>query len=118
MKIFIFANSAEDTDDLFIFANSAEDTDDLFIFANSAEDTDDLGHHCLPSTCLPVFRMKRVTGLQIRVHTGKLFFLLLNQTICCGYSKHMFKLMSKEINAVLDALTILIWTHGVNVNSE
>ena len=27
------------------------------------------------------------TGLQIRVCTGKLFFLSLNQNICCGYSK-------------------------------
>ena len=27
------------------------------------------------------------SGLQIRVRTGKLFFLFLNQNICCGYSK-------------------------------
>ena len=27
------------------------------------------------------------TGLQIRVRTRKLFFLFLNQNICCGYSK-------------------------------
>ena len=63
-------------------------------------------------------------GLQIRVCTGKLFFLFLNQNICCGYSKepsqwdasfehpkHMFKLIGKEINAILGAQTILIWTH-------
>ena len=28
-----------------------------------------------------------ITGLQIRVRNGKLFFLLLNQNKCCGYSK-------------------------------
>ena len=27
------------------------------------------------------------SGFQIRVRTGKLFFLFLNQNICCGYSK-------------------------------
>ena len=55
-----------------------------------------------------------LTGLQINVRTWKLFFLFLNQNICCGYSKepsqwdgsfehpkHMFKLMAKEINAIL-----------------
>ena len=69
---------------------------------------------------------KSLSGLQIRVRTGKLFFLLLNQYICCGYSKetsqsdgsfehpkHMLKLMGKEINAILGAQTILIWTHGL-----
>ena len=48
----------------------------------------------------------------------KLFFLSLNQNICCGYSeepsqwdgsfehsKHMFNLMGKEINAILCAQT-------------
>ena len=28
-----------------------------------------------------------ITGLQIRVCTGKLFFLFLNQNICSGYLK-------------------------------
>ena len=37
------------------------------------------------------------SGLQIRVHIGKLFSLFLIQNICCGYSKHMFKLMGKKI---------------------
>ena len=50
-------------------------------------------------------------GLQIRAHTGKVFFLFL--IICCGYSKDMFKLMGNEINAVLGAQTILIRTYGV-----
>ena len=63
-------------------------------------------------------------GLQIRVHTGKLFFLFLNQNICYGYSKepsqrdgslehpkYMFKLMDKEIITILGAQTILIWTY-------
>ena len=56
------------------------------------------------------------SGLQIRVRTGKLFFLFLNQNIGCGYTKepsqrdssfehpkHMFKLMGEEINAILGA---------------
>ena len=29
----------------------------------------------------------KIAGLQIRVCTRKLFFLFLNQNICCGYSK-------------------------------
>ena len=54
----------------------------------------------------------------------KLFFLFVNQNICCGYSKypsqwdgsfenpkHLFKLMGKEINAIKGAQTILIWTY-------
>ena len=58
------------------------------------------------------------------MHTGKLFFLFLNQNICCGYSKELsqwdssfehpkrtFKLMGLEINAILGAKTILIWTY-------
>ena len=65
-----------------------------------------------------------LAGLQIRVCTGMLFFLLLNQNICCGYYKepsqwdgsfehlnHIFKLMGKEIHALLDVQTILVWTH-------
>ena len=72
-----------------------------------------------------------IAGLQIRVCTGKLFFLLLNQNICCGYSKepsqwagsfghpkHMFNLMGKEINTILCAQTILIWTHAIFVYEE
>ena len=60
------------------------------------------------------------SGLQIRVHTGKL-----NQNICFVYSKelpqwddsfklpnHTFKFMGKEIYAIFGAQTILIWTYG------
>ena len=60
----------------------------------------------------------------MRVRTGKLFFLFPNQSICYGYSKepsqcdgsfehpkHMFKLIGKEINAIVGAQTILIWTY-------
>ena len=58
-----------------------------------------------------------IAGLQIRVCTGKLFFLFLNQDICCRYSKelsrYMFKLMGMEINAILGAQTILIWTYVI-----
>ena len=72
----------------------------------------------------PVIKGLYLTGLQIRVRTGILFLLYVNQNICCGYSKepsqwegsfehtkHMFKLMCKEINAILGAQTILIWTY-------
>ena len=65
-----------------------------------------------------------VSHLQIKVYTVKSFFLFLNQNICCGYSKepsqwdgsiehpkHKFKLMGKEINAILGAQMILIWTY-------
>ena len=34
-------------------------------------------------------QMQHFTRLQIRVRTGKLFFLFLNQNICCGYSKEL-----------------------------
>ena len=53
-------------------------------------------------------------GPQIRERNRKLFFLFLNQNICCGYSKelsrwdcsfehpkHMFKLMGKKIFTIL-----------------
>ena len=63
-------------------------------------------------------------GIQIRAHTGKLYFLFLNRNICCGYSKepskwdgsfghpkHMFQLMGKEIDAILGTQTIRIWTY-------
>ena len=69
-----------------------------------------------------------IAGLQIRVGTGKWFFLLLNQNICCGYSKetsqwdgsfeHPFNFMGKEINAILCPQTILIWTHAIFVYEE
>ena len=51
---------------------------------------------------------------QLRVRNGKLFFLFLNQNICCGYSKepsrgdgsfehpqHIFELMDKKIIGLL-----------------
>ena len=64
----------------------------------------------------------KITGLQIRVHTGKLFFLFLNQNMLWvlkrtvsmssyEHPNHMLKLMGKEINAILGAQTILIWTY-------
>ena len=53
-------------------------------------------------------------GPQIRVRNWKLFFLFLNQNVCCGYlkepsrwdgsfenPKHMFKLMDKKIITIL-----------------
>ena len=51
-------------------------------------------------------------------------FVFLTQNICCGYSKepsqrdgyfehpeHMFKSLGNEINAIIGAQTILIWTY-------
>ena len=69
--------------------------------------------------CICKFRYLRLTcaGPQIRVHNRKLFFLFLNQNICCGYSKEpsmrrffehpkrMLKLMGKKI------ITNLRWTN-------
>ena len=67
-----------------------------------------------------------VPGLQIRVRNWKLFFLFLNQNICCGYSKepsrwddsfehpkHMFNLIDKKIIAILHKLFLLNWPYGV-----
>ena len=64
------------------------------------------------------------SGLQIRVHTGKLFCNFSTQnsvvgtqknhlieTVLLGHPKHKFKLMGKEINAILCVQTILIWTY-------
>ena len=35
------------------------------------------------------FQWLDMSGLQIRVPTRTLFFLFLNQNICCGYSKEL-----------------------------
>ena len=51
-----------------------------------------------------------------KVRTGKYFFYFTTKTYVVDtqknrlndYPKHMFKLMGKEMNAILDALTILI----------
>ena len=61
---------------------------------------------------------------QIRVRNWKLFFLFLNQNICCGYSKepshrdgsfehpkHMFKLMDKKIITIYARVFLLNWTY-------
>ena len=55
------------------------------------------GHHLRlgrsPEVChlqflnAPVYNILILTGPQIRVCNRKLFFLFLNQNICCGYSK-------------------------------
>ena len=72
---------------------------------------------CVFTVCRPtLFYSCRPSGLQIRVCTGKLFFLFLSQNICCGYSKepsqcdgcfehpkHIFKLTGKEVNVILGA---------------
>ena len=72
------------------------------------------------------YRYSTVTGPQIRVRNWKLFFLLLNKNICCGCSKepsqwdgsfehprHMFKLMDREIIAILHWKTLLNWPYAV-----
>ena len=71
----------------------------------------------LLKTFLCNFLLKRFlagSGLQIRVHIGKVFSLFLIQNICCGYSKEpsqwdgsfehpklMFRLMDKKIIKIL-----------------
>ena len=65
---------------------------------------------------MDVQTLSSMPGLQIRVHTGKLYFLFLNQNICCGeHPKLMFKLMGKEINAILGTQIILIWTYDHSI---
>ena len=66
-----------------------------------------------------------IPGPQIRVRNWKLFFLFLNQNICCGYSKepspwdgsfgppkHMFKPMAKKKIAILRKLFLLNWPYA------
>ena len=48
------------------------------------------------------------TGLLLRVRNKNLFFLFLNQNICCGHPKSMFIIMGKKINAILRSKTLLI----------
>ena len=63
-------------------------------------------------------------GLQIYVRNWKLFFLFLNQNICCGYSKepsqwedsfehpkHMVILLGKKIITILRSKFLLNWTY-------
>ena len=38
-----------------------------------------------------IWYVSESSGLQISVHNWKLFFLFLNQNICCGYSKGLFQ---------------------------
>ena len=52
------------------------------------------------------------SDLQIRVRKWKIFFLFLNQSICCGYSKHTFKLICKEIITFLRSIILLNWTYA------
>ena len=73
--------------------------------------------------CKRCWDCKYSTDLQIRVRTEKKNFFLI---ICCLYSKdpsqrdgsfehtkHMLKLIGKEINANLGAQAILFWTYEV-----
>ena len=69
--------------------------------------------------------MEDLPGLQIRVRNWKLFFLFLNQNICCGYSKEpsrwdgsfehpklMFKLIDKKTIAILHNLFLHNWSYA------
>ena len=69
-------------------------------------------------------RNQLTKGPQIRLRNRKLFFLVLNQNICCGYSKepshwdgsfehpkHMFKLMDKKIITILRRKFLLNWCY-------
>ena len=66
----------------------------------------------------------QASGLQINVRNWKLFFLFLNQNICCGYSnepsqwdgsfehpKQMFRLLGKKIIAFLRSTILLSRTY-------
>ena len=83
------------------------------------------------SHALPVYKNNRIASLLcifetiIRVRTKQIFFLFLNQNICCGYSKepsqwdgsfehpkHMLKLMDKKIFTILHSKNMFIWTYG------
>ena len=68
----------------------------------------------VPITKIKIQFSEAITGPQIRVKNWKLFFIFLNQNICCGYSKElslwecsfecpalMFKLLGKEIFTIL-----------------
>ena len=65
------------------------------------------------------------SGPKKRVCKWKLFFLFLNQKLCCGYSKelsrwegsfehpkHMFKQMDKKIIAILHSKKLLNWPYA------
>ena len=52
------------------------------------------------------------TSRKIRVFTGKLFSYFSTKTYVQGTQKYMFKLIGIEINAILGAQTILIWTYA------
>ena len=69
--------------------------------------------------------MYNVSSPQV-VRNWKLFFLLLNQNICCGYSKEpsqwdgsfehpeqMFKLMDKKMITILHKLFLHNWPYAV-----
>ena len=66
------------------------------------------------------------SGVQRRLRNEKLFFLFLNQNICCWYSKepshqngsfehpkNMFKLMGKKIMTIVYTKILLRWTYGL-----
>ena len=77
-------------------------------------------------------RLQRGASHRSRVkHSTTELLHSLNQNICCGYSnqpsqcygsfehpQHMFKLTGKEINAILGAQTVLIWTYAKMVKGS
>ena len=82
--------------------------------------------HC-QSVCYQSEQHLFLTGLQIKVCNETLFFLFLNQNICCGYSKepsnwdgslkhpkHMFKLRDKKIIAISRWKFWLNWPYVLN----
>ena len=69
--------------------------------------------------------LRSKSGLQLNVRNRKLFFLFLNQNICCECSKepsqwdgsfenpkHMFRLLGKKIIAFLRSKSLLNWLYG------
>ena len=76
----------------------------------------------MPVECAAVTFFLTFPATIIQYNSGaieKIFFLFLNQNICCGYSKepsfehpkHMFKLMDKKIFTIILSKNLLIWTY-------
>ena len=78
---------------------------------------------------LTILNLAVHSGPQIRVCYWKLFFLFLNQNICCGFSKepsrwdgsfehpkHMFKLMDQKIITNFTLKSLLNWPYGALFN--
>ena len=97
------------------------DSTEILVSASN-QSSDESAHPLTLARAFPARIHK--AGLQIRVCNRKLFFLFLNQNICCGCSKepsrrdnsfehpkHMYKLMDKKIITLLPLKYLLNWTY-------